>query len=278
MSASQEIINHYDTQRILHDAELIKGGAAMEAGRLVLDQSQIAALAKESPVTEYAASTPETEKSREAQVAEYMKHAAYLLDAHSPRHTFGFASAWDSKMARLLGVENRDSLKSATDFRQTFAPKLSIERQNELAQTHNLDEVVRFRPVIVNGGSPTYRNFDPTSPYAKEKTVAVSYDEIGQRRPGYATNRDALGRPGVSVNAVLFMPESKAKELYDAVHQDPTLIREMVEYGALHNLELDKDKWNTQLRPRYDEWREQNGGVARMAIGPMDGQAEIVDF
>jgi hypothetical protein len=152
------------------------------------------------------------------------------------------------------------------------------------------------------------RRAKPTSYKPDENLAAIDYEvstdgkdsviiknQLRQKDPAtyralsysYFANSPKSGKPLQVPKAdifrmSIFLPESDAQELVQAIQGDTQTIRDTVDLAMRQEIEA-SEMWDEDgVRPPYEDWKELNGGVNRIALrddmkkGPE--QREILEF
>lgn len=100
-----------------------------------------------------------------------------------------------------------------------------------------------------------------------DKNFAICYETTTAGREGKfrATSHD--GRPGNLLRFATILPREQAQTFLHAAMQQPELVRESLDIVMRDGVGANKS-WDGEqgVRPAYDEWRQANGGVAKMAF------------
>jgi hypothetical protein len=284
---SQEIINHNDTERILHEADLIRGGATMEEGRLVVTASQMEELAREHKdntlthigvngdnQSSQGVNNPESTVSNAELSESILNEGTFVAYDSCVESQDSLYALWDGSVTAKFPDRNpfksrSDAAKFAHSVLDEHAHQFSRELESNLVTKDEIDEVVIIRSFPSKSGRPVLFNELVTkneSRFGQEPLVTIQYHCIGASRQGAATRFDVMGRPSAGeTRGLFFVPKSLADKFQEKLKVDPTLIRTMMEYGYKSKLGVSPEEWG-RARPPYESWREQRGGMSRMAL------------
>jgi hypothetical protein len=122
---------------------------------------------------------------------------------------------------------------------------------------------------------------NPSSPKAEEPLTILTYETVTADSPNrkYSYPEHA-NRPGNDLRLHILLPQSSAETFLQATQDDPEAIRSAVD--MLMTEQVGAGQGWEEMKPPYEDWREANEGVRRMAFRtnldqPAD-QARVVDF
>jgi len=128
-----------------------------------------------------------------------------------------------------------------------------------------------------------FKQVDPTSSKAEDGVVAIHYKTLtreGSSGKDKYLHLDGFGRPGNTLDLLMYLPKTDGEELISATRRDPNVIRQLVDTQMREQIGAN-ESWN-QAKPPYKKWEEINGGVSRIAIRSDNDQgvvaSEIVSF
>lgn len=267
----QQLIDTFDTQRILHDAELIKAGAAMEAGRLVLTNLQVKELESsgDSTVqylqdlasTNYRTEIIENTEQNVEKLRGLIKESAYVAHTWLVGRDISNDKG-DSKLGCFQSVYNKRGAAKHLEYVKT---RRDIQEQ---LSDNGISEIVT-KTILKN----KFDKIDVHSPKSTEPLVVITYETTeGNRYKAF----DPMGRPGNTFRLHLLLPESDANGILAMAQDNPKIMRDLAD------IIMDEDvgavtSWR-EARPPYEAWKAQDGGIAKMAFrsGINDSAAEAV--
>lgn len=119
-------------------------------------------------------------------------------------------------------------------MRTNMGGQFENSRFNQQFVDQDITEKLTIQPAGKNPEQNLYGVLDPKSDKADERIVAIVYERTGII--------DGFGRK-TDYRFTLCMPQSEASVFSDAVTENPTLIREMVDIAMVEELALG-DSWN----------------------------------
>lgn len=148
-----------------------------------------------------------------------------------------------------------------------------------------LDQGILERLAVVHSSNISFGRVKPDSQRNEEPIVGLMYTTLNRGEP-YAKDRsknyyyrNSMGGSGNFFQFNLFVPKSTADRVLSAIEYDPATIRQIGD--VLMSREYSEEEWD-KVKPPFEAWRGENGGVERLAIvsdteaGPED--AQILEF
>ncbi|HXR50017.1 MAG TPA: hypothetical protein VN778_03240 [Verrucomicrobiae bacterium] len=135
--------------------------------------------------------------------------------------------------------------------------------------------------VTVSNPQQKFGRFDRKSPQADEDAVQIDYKTLtGETAKGSPYKYRSKVVSGNSLSVGIVLPKTEADQFVQAVHDDPQVMRELVE--ALMAERFDAGESWENARPSYEDWRNVNEGVNRIAFRPTPttypAQSEALTF
>lgn len=287
----QETLDIWDTQRILHDAELINGGAAMHEGRLEVTDSQLEDLAKEVPPVSLTSGISPKQPVQGASAN--LGSNAQLETAGEPEmSTFSdeelSAILAQSPGVAYLSIDGSRIPESKRGGYGGFQPLFNTPRVEKYGGAGSspafLADVAKMGAselVTVNKGEVDGHaviSYETTN-----ETGGTPYEHRGYSQ-GYTAFEyiDNIGRGGNMFRLHLFIKPDIARSLVDAVERTPGLIRKLADKFMREQIGAN-DAWG-KSKPPYERWKQINKGVNRIALMDLsktDGDlknAKILEF
>lgn len=149
----------------------------------------------------------------------------------------------------------------------------TIDRDSHLLKQFaeaGVPEVVTFQKFP----DDKYRDVVPGTAHPDEAVVRFAYETVTRSRQGVYQGKlrgysdsygDAGGRSGNYILYSVFLPESQADKLRQAITENPALTQEITTAMMTEYFGATAEEWQ-KMGPNYDKWRELDGGVSRVAI------------
>lgn len=266
----QEVIDQHETSRILSDAELIKMGAEIVGRVLTPTAEQIEELAKEGPIESAGGATnlddrtepveagadPEASEQDKTQekIDEWLDtmpitvHTWVKRDPGIPRdHIIGSGSLGNSFLT--LATQRKFFKANSLMEKLKTPPAIGAE-----LVSRGVSEAVTFGSVP---GGAKFGEFSIDSPMAQEEAVQVLYETV-------KTFGGKSVRTGNVIRLRMMLPKSEADQLQAMLEEQPDIMRELLEKLITEKFQA-QEAWENS-RPPYEVWKEDSGGVSKIAI------------
>lgn len=148
-----------------------------------------------------------------------------------------------------------------------------------------LDQGILEKVAIEASKGIPFSRVKPGSEHGDESIVMLAYSTLN-RGGNYMKNRgrhynytNSMGGAGNVFQYNLFLPQSVADDILARARTEPRIMRQLGDEIMMR--EYSQDEWN-KVRPPFDNWREINDGVERLAIVEgLDGrpeEAKVIEF
>jgi hypothetical protein len=290
----------------LADADLISnyGGEYDEHGHLGIDPSKQAEL-DVAPVSQDviadAGSHAVSHVVEKPAGSEVMSRAELEKFAHDHVYSVGMEGPQGYTMMVHQRTAREPILQALGNFESDMSPD---QKRDEEKRFNDLGvaEVASLIPAETFFGDPNAAGFS----IIEYKTLVKGQDKYiydPQTLPARRAQRRAQGdsrkpRGGQYFGFRIAAESDEAQKVWETLQQEPQLVRELADMMVMDPELQDisqlgqglsdanrgnfQQKWQEQVRPPYDEWKEANGGVNRMAFRASPDQApeqcEIAEF
>lgn len=179
----------------------------------------------------------------------------------------------------------RDMMSTPSgQFKELFNGQTTRSEANRLARAweNTNDRDSRILKQFAEAGVPEvvtfqkypddkYRDVVPGTTHPDEAVVRFAYETVTRSRQGAYQGKlndysNAYGgRSGNYIFYSVFLPESQADELRQAITDNPELTQEITTAMMTEYFGATAEEWQ-KMGPDYAKWRELDGGVSRVAI------------
>jgi len=256
---------------LAHDISLIQNRAGILDGHFNPTREQRDAMHAEMEAARSAQRERASSKSGTlalGQVIAETQPASYAEQGDSSEKIVDWVQTGVIKVTTWLGQNN--ILQEYNPARRSNAYTDLINKRGALkikiapiAPTHKrqfaaqgVSEIVTIHPL-----RETFSAYDKDSSHAIEKAVQISYQTVSGSGTPYKHNDKVTGN---SLSVGMVLPESRVQEFEQVVHENPSIMRELAEVVMTERINAG-ESWEA-ARPPYEEWKQFNGGVNRIAL------------
>ncbi len=217
-------------------------------------------------------------RERISQIANESDFAAHtwIYGREIPNDKINGGGQWTSLYNRNRRMSQRQSDNTRNFYKESSAELLNgfVDAGiSELVTISIAPDNVKFKEVV------------PESSKGEDGIIGIHYYTLS-RFDSYKFDDKKFsylspdGRPGNSLDVLVFLPTSDAVELIQAMKNDPNIIREFIDVEMIEQIGA-HESWD-QAKPPYKHWEDVNGGISRIAIrtdmSQGISQSQIIDF
>lgn len=203
---------------------------------------------------------PQTqEQLRRNQLKNIMENAAIGVS--------GWITGWDIPINQRIG-KSVDSFVPAGTSVEAMAHAQNGSTKPEMLQQYQnegITEVVTVRPT-----HEKLKTFAADSAKGDEAMTIITFETTNRGEADPATKDKYKytvdGKENCELRVHLFLAASDATDLMTAVSHQPEVIREAIDVAMHERIGATTSWWGGGLRPPYDEWKQANHGVNRIAV------------